>query len=248
MSGSLSESLDTDHSRFFFDDEMVTIKVERTRFRVHRVKFLSSESDVVKTMLTQPGANDKTGAMKPVEIPNVTAAEMEALLTFFYDGFQGMPNDFELWKNLLSISTRLRFDNIRAQAIAKLDWSPSLTPVQRLYLAKKHDVPHWLRIAYHSICRRSEPLEVGEAEKIGWDTAIRLAKAREILRDPKQAGPPKPVQPAGCVATPPIFAFGGGSPKPNEPDDCRVSCAVDQVFGPLPSPRPAIAFKASLVD
>ncbi|KAI0694140.1 hypothetical protein BC835DRAFT_1032678 [Cytidiella melzeri] len=160
---------------------LCTDKVEHTLFKVQR-HFLCRGSDVFETMFTLPRGDNKSEAIEPVELPDVTVAEFEALLTFFYDGMHQLTEDLEFWTNLLSISTRFCFDMVRARAIAEIDSSSLLNPVDRLYLAKKHDVPEWLQPAYFSICKRSEPLEVWEAQRIGWETAIVLAQVRESMR------------------------------------------------------------------
>ncbi len=84
---------------------------------------------------------------------------------------------------LLSISSRFVFSKIREiviDQIDKLDHDHTLIdPVQKVELSIKFDVPNWLVPAYTAICVREEPLTVGEAERMGIETAIKLASARE---------------------------------------------------------------------
>ncbi|KAI0694141.1 hypothetical protein BC835DRAFT_1032786 [Cytidiella melzeri] len=122
---------------------------------------------------------------------NLSRSPMSQSQNLSSDGMHELTDNLKFWTNELFISSRFFFDKIRARVITKLNSLPSLKPVERLCFAKKHDMPDWLRPAYHSICRRPEPLKVSEAQKIGWDTAILPANAGEILQDTRQIGPPE---------------------------------------------------------
>lgn len=140
-----------------------------------------------------------------------------------------LPQDWKFWSDLLSISTRFCFDKIRQRAIIQL--SSSLTPIEKIYHGKKYDVPNWLREGYQSVCKRAQPLDLPEAEKIGWETAIMLAKAREIYYRtdaPMKFG----VSPLFAPA-PSVNLFQAESRSSLE--DEKVARAIDAVFGPMRS-------------
>ncbi|KAI0088338.1 hypothetical protein BDY19DRAFT_994244 [Irpex rosettiformis] len=178
------------HGRFYFDDCMSTFRVEDKLFRVHRFFFIR-ESEFFETMFSLPLGADSTEGDTPIPLPDVTPSEFEALLRFFYEGMHGLPEDLPFWRDLLSISTRFLFDAVRRRAISEL--GHCATPVEKIYLAKKYDVPQWLQSSYEELCRRSAPIQLWEAESMGWDTGIQLANAREILRDERQIAPSQPV-------------------------------------------------------
>lgn len=126
---------------------------------------------------------------------------------------QGKPDDVPFWSDLLSISTRFLFDEVRESAISNL--TGLATPVEKIYLAKKYDVPNWLQASYESLCKRPAPIELWEAERMGWDTSVLLAKAREKLRDERLRTPsPPPKHPAPRPASP---LFSPGSSRPPSP-------------------------------
>ncbi len=58
-----------------------------------------------------------------------------------------------------------------------------LAPVQKITLANRYNVPHWLPPAFLELCKRPEPLEDLEAEALGLRSVVRIARAREIARD-----------------------------------------------------------------
>ena len=58
----------------------------------------------------------------------------------------------------------------------------ALSPVDAIVMAKEHEVPAWLAPAYAELVRRPAPLSEDEADRLGARTAIRIARAREVLR------------------------------------------------------------------
>ncbi|TCD65003.1 hypothetical protein EIP91_003371 [Steccherinum ochraceum] len=89
------------------------------------------------------------------------------------------------WIALLSISTRYVFDKIRDLAISEISTRGVLDPVRKITLAESYNIPHWLSPAYVDLVKRPEPLSEAEAERLGLRTMVRVARAREIVRDRK---------------------------------------------------------------
>lgn len=88
------------------------------------------------------------------------------------------------WVTLLDVSTRLRFSKLRPRSIREISSRrDSLTAVETVVLAHKHDVPGWLAKAYGDLCRRPHPLDDAEAEQLGAKITARIARARETIRD-----------------------------------------------------------------
>ena len=67
--------------------------------------------------------------------------------------------------------------------LRRAQWLAGISPVDRICLAEKYNVPQWLPASYEDLCQRVSPLEVHEAEKIGIRTATLLARAREAVRE-----------------------------------------------------------------
>ena len=158
--------------------------------------------------------------------------------------------------DLLSISTRFDFDRVREAAITCIryglsrrqvgpwgtwsgdgdsQWLAGVSPVDRICLAEKYDIPEWLCPSYEDLCQRVAPLEVHEAERIGVRTATLLARAREAVRE-KHAlrGEKKPPSHPH-----PSFDSDLLSDEPDRLyDDQMVSCIVQEVFYPVPEGMP----------
>jgi len=161
---------------------------------VHR-HYLDRESNIFRSYSS--GTEDN-----PIPLPGVLPEEFEALVEYFYDGVHGnMSRSTNEWIHLLSISTRFKMEKIRQRAITELEENFGIPdPVEKIIVAVKNNVPAWLEPAYVELCQRKEPIRSEEAERLGLSIAMKLARAREYVRDPvwvhhNPPGPPRPPQP-----------------------------------------------------
>ena len=75
---------------------------------------------------------------------------------------------------------------IRSEAISAITNSHQpIDPVDQIVLAVTHDVPDWLPVAYTALCCREKSITDEEGVRLGARTALRIAEARERLRDIK---------------------------------------------------------------
>lgn len=73
---------------------------------------------------------------------------------------------------------------VRSKAIAAISAS-TINPVDQAVFAEMYNVPEWLPVAYTALCSREKPLTVWEGERLGARTVVKIAEARERLRDEK---------------------------------------------------------------
>ncbi|THH32834.1 hypothetical protein EUX98_g1333 [Antrodiella citrinella] len=172
---------------FYFDDSLVVFLVEERLFRVHS-HFLIRDSEFFRGLFSLPQPPDTAEGhndMKPIKLEGVTVHEFKCLLRFLYSGMYGpIISSPEDWIALLSLSTRYVFDKIRDLAIQELSMKV-LDPIKKIVLADRHNVPQWLSAAYVDLCKRPEPLTEREADELGLKTVVRVARAREIVREKK---------------------------------------------------------------
>ena len=84
------------------------------------------------------------------------------------------------WIALLSISTRLLFEKLRARAITEITRRMNeVDQFELIGLAVKYDVEQWLKPAYRKIVARTELITHQEALKIPFHMAIMLMRSRE---------------------------------------------------------------------
>ncbi|KAG8682725.1 hypothetical protein FRC11_014490 [Ceratobasidium sp. 423] len=78
----------------------------------------------------------------------------------------------------LRIATAYEYPELRKFSIDKLGAS-SLTPLQRIQLAREFDLTAWDESAFHELATRDEPITKEEAKGLGFEKFEELAKARE---------------------------------------------------------------------
>ncbi|KAH9996245.1 hypothetical protein BJV77DRAFT_960655 [Russula vinacea] len=169
---------------FHFADSQVVLQVEEQTYKIHRY-FLTRESHFFKDLFSLPQTGDSESVEgsdnNPIKVPGTPTNEFENLLRFFYFGMHDdyVPSLTD-WIALLSISTRLIFDKVRARAIkeitARLD---QVDPFELIGLAVKYDVEEWLKPAYRRIVTRNNLITHQEALKVPFSMAVMLMRARE---------------------------------------------------------------------
>lgn len=91
---------------------------------------------------------------------------------------------WEEWSSVLRLSTMWGFARIRAIAITKLS-ELSLDPIDKIILAKQHDVGEWLAPALNEVARREASICLDDVTRlepvVGWDFILKIAQVRESL-------------------------------------------------------------------
>jgi hypothetical protein len=206
-----------------------------------------------------------TASNHPIELPGVTSIEFESLLDFLYEGcvpasikLSGcaylsfrMHNEKALplpaWFSLLSVSTRYDMKRIRSRAISEVStYRPQINPVEQVLLAHAHNVPDWLPLAYAALCQREEAIEVDEAKKLGLETTVMLAKARETVRKISGA---RQTSKSFLSNEAPLSQMSEDGHAQVKPDPAPFEMAlvrrvVDGIFWPTPAlPKPELPHK-----
>jgi len=221
-------------AEYYLHDEMAIFLVERRLFKIHR-HFFVRESDVFRTMFSCPPGHETMEGMtddRPISLPGITGFEFKTLLDFFYNGMHdGFKLSLKEWTAILSISSRYDMDKIRRRAIGQIiSHRPRIEPVEKFVLAEKHNIPDWLPAAYASLCQRANPLEEWEAEKLGLRITVKLARAREAVRElnSRRGSPIRPQQPWSPVSVQNLHDMADYERYDNR----DVSRIVDEVFFP----------------
>jgi hypothetical protein len=86
---------------------------------------------------------------------------------------------YEQWRSVLHLSTRWGFASLRELALASI-MPPS--SYDRLLLARKYAVDHWVVPALTALCSRTAPLCLDEARGMGMEDVVLVATVREEIR------------------------------------------------------------------
>jgi hypothetical protein len=83
------------------------------------------------------------------------------------------------WCKLLVTSSKLDCGEVRARAIEELTAKASdVSPVDRIELGTKYNVPQWLPEAYAGVFIRRGHLTEEEGEKLGLEVAVKVLEGR----------------------------------------------------------------------
>jgi hypothetical protein len=108
----------------------------------------------------------------------------------------------EEWTSILKLSHQWGFDEVKALAVRELE-NLGVPPLQKIVLYQKYAIDRkLLKPALTALTMRDEPLSIEEGRELSLETALELAKAREIARAPvftnkKNGNPRSPVNLAG---------------------------------------------------
>jgi hypothetical protein len=109
----------------------------------------------------------------------------------------------EEWASILKLADKWNFIEVKALAIRGIDDIPMLSALQKIVLYQTYDVDRrHLQSAYTALAVREEAITIDEGRQIGLETALQIARARELARAPVLSGkkvgnPPSPVKCAG---------------------------------------------------
>jgi hypothetical protein len=86
---------------------------------------------------------------------------------------------YKQWRSVLHLSTRWGFASLRKLALASIKPPSSY---DRLLLARKYAVDHWVVPALTALCSRTAPLSLDEACGMGMEDVVLVASVREEIR------------------------------------------------------------------
>ena len=92
--------------------------------------------------------------------------------------FEEQDLSYEQWRSVLHLSTRWGFASRRKLALESI--KPP-TPYDRLLLARKYAVDHWIVPALTALCERTAPLSLGEARGMNIEDVVLIATIREDI-------------------------------------------------------------------
>ncbi|KAI9441495.1 hypothetical protein H4582DRAFT_1933043 [Lactarius indigo] len=174
------------HQEYFFRDGDITLRVEDSVFRVHKY-FLTRESRHFYSMLV-PNAipcRDPPGSSEtnPIILKDATAEGFAGLLWVFYNPeYSIYKAPLEKWKRILKLAQQWSFAQVEMLCIRELE-NLSIQPVEKIELYQEFKInPSLLHSSYVALTNRPEPLDVKEGNKLGLDTSLKIAQARELAR------------------------------------------------------------------
>jgi len=84
----------------------------------------------------------------------------------------------EEWAAVLKLSSMWDFFDIRKLAIEELSAS-KMNPITKILLARQYTARALLFTGYDELANDTESISVADAERLGWDTAVRIFNIRQ---------------------------------------------------------------------
>ncbi|GLB38934.1 hypothetical protein LshimejAT787_0600960 [Lyophyllum shimeji] len=164
---------------YFMD--LVVFDVEDTLFRVPTYYFRAS-TDFFTQDFESFAARAGQGEEIPLKLEDVTAADFRALLRLMYPlpltSTRTLSDDE--WVSVLKLSTKWAMLDVRRMAIDHLT-SATMSPADRVVLARTYSVVEWLRSAYLTLAKDPTSISPEDASKIGLEPVFKLHRAREYM-------------------------------------------------------------------
>ncbi|KAL1678990.1 hypothetical protein EV122DRAFT_174770, partial [Schizophyllum commune] len=159
--------------------------VDRNHFRVHRY-FYERESEFFRKILgapSTPGAERLGTAENALVIDNVSARDFAKFNWVFYNPkYSIYEAPAEDWQAILGLAHRWGFREVHALAVRELE-KLELPHIDRIVTYQQYEVNRQLLIpSYAALTEREEPLTVEEGMLMGIETAMTIARARELTR------------------------------------------------------------------
>ncbi|KAK0459130.1 uncharacterized protein EV420DRAFT_304722 [Desarmillaria tabescens] len=198
------------HDEYHLSGGDLFFLVEQYHFRVHRY-FFERESTFFKHQLATPASpgEERQGTSEgtAIVLDHVTPAEFARFLWVFYNPsvvkcvFSRHPAltsnhskyslydaSVEDWAIILKLADRWCFPEVKNLAVRELE-KHLMDDIDRIVVYQKYNVDkHLLIPRYAALCARTETLTLAEGIRLGMETALNIARARECARSPSVDG------------------------------------------------------------
>ncbi|KAK0226371.1 hypothetical protein IW262DRAFT_1268063, partial [Armillaria fumosa] len=180
------------HDEYHLSGGDLYFLVEQYHFRVHRY-FFERESTFFKHQLATPASpgEERQGTSEgtAIVLDHVTPAEFARFLWVFYNPKYSLYDaTVEDWIIILKLADRWCFPEVKNLAVRELE-KHLMDDIERIVVYQKYNVDkHLLIPRYAALCARTETLSLAEGIRLGMETALNIARARECARSPSVEG------------------------------------------------------------
>jgi len=174
------------HPEYFFQEADVTFRVDDVVFRVHR-RFFVRESQFFRTMFTGPNVpcNDPPGSSEtnPIVLKDTSSEAFAWFLWVFYNPLYSIySTSVGNWTKILVLAQRWGFKEVQDLCIRELE-KITIPPVSKIQIYQEFKIDRSrLLSSFAELTTRPNPLSFEEGQKVGLETALQIARARELSR------------------------------------------------------------------
>ncbi|KAH7883266.1 hypothetical protein F5I97DRAFT_219120 [Phlebopus sp. FC_14] len=220
------------HKDYYLRGGDMTVIVENHLYRIHSY-FFERESLFFRQKLPSTGENEEqrgSSDNNAYTLEDVKSEDFARFLWVFYNPKYSLYDaPLEVWLSILQLANRWSFDNVKELSVRELE-KIEIEPVEKIAIYHDNTISRlYLLPSYIAVCKRDKPLSFKEGMKLGMETVLRIADARERVRQrASESG----------IRTPTFEDF----------EDAEVEGLVREVFGlgsrptsPTPANGPSLA-------
>jgi hypothetical protein len=101
---------------------------------------------------------------------------------FYNPKYSLYDKSIEEWTSILELSNAWSFVEVKNLAVRELE-KLDIEPIERVFIYHRYNIDRaYLITSYAIICTRPEPLNLQEGRRVGLETALKVAEARERIR------------------------------------------------------------------
>ncbi|KAH7908944.1 hypothetical protein BJ138DRAFT_1090366 [Hygrophoropsis aurantiaca] len=174
------------HKDYYIRGGDMTVLVENHLYRVHSY-FFERESLFFRQKLTG-SANDgdeRLGSsdLNAYTLDDVKSEDFARFLWVFYNPKYSLYDaPLEVWLSILHLANRWSFISVKDLTIRELE-RLEIEPVDKISIYHEYSINRaFLVPSYIAVCTRDKPLSFVEGSKLGMETVLRIADARERAR------------------------------------------------------------------
>lgn len=211
------------HKDYYLRGGDMTVLVENHLYRIHSY-FFERESLFFRQKLiagpSEDGEDRGSSDSNHYTLDDVKSEDFSRFLWVFYNPKYSLYEaPLDVWLSILRLATRWGFNNVKELSVRELE-KLEIECVDKISIYHEYSISRlYLIPSYVSVVKRDRPLTFTEGVKLGMETVLRVADARERARQrASESG----------IRTPSFDDF----------EDSDVEVLVREVFGLGPPPTP----------
>ncbi|KAN0081374.1 hypothetical protein V8E55_008998 [Tylopilus felleus] len=174
------------HKDFYLRGGDMTVLVENHLYRIHSY-FFERESLFFrqKIISTSNNGDQELGStdQNAYTLEDVKSEDFARFLWVFYNPkYSIYEAPLETWLSILKLANRWTFESVKELSVRELE-KIEIEPVEKIAIYHDNTISRlYLLPSYIAVCKRDKPLTFSEGMKLGMETVLRVAEARERLR------------------------------------------------------------------
>ncbi|KIK19275.1 hypothetical protein PISMIDRAFT_156766 [Pisolithus microcarpus 441] len=211
------------HKDYYLRGGDMTVLVENHLYRIHSYFFERESLFFRQKLLAGPsedGEDRGSSDSNHYTLDDVKSEDFSRFLWVFYNPKYSLYEaSLDVWLSILRLATRWGFNNVKELSVRELE-KLEIECVDKISIYHEYSISKlYLIPSYVSVVKRDKPLTFTEGVKLGMETVLRVADARERARQrASESG----------IRTPSFDDF----------EDSDVEVLVREVFGLGPPPTP----------